>query len=144
LEILSGEMVIARIFNIEELNHEGLKFLSQESDFLQIGFWNHAKATELQAHIHNEFERTVSRTSEMIFVFCGRVHADIYGDDGNLISEHELVAGDILISLRGGHGYKIMDNNTKVIEVKNGPYFGPEIDRRRITELCSLSSRRSR
>ena len=141
MDIFSDDIVIARIFNIEDLSHKGLTFLSQDSDFLQIGIWNHGLNTELQAHIHNDFERNVSRTSEIIYVICGSVHADLYGEDGTLISEHELVAGDILISLRGGHGYRIMDNDTKVIEVKNGPYFGPEIDRRRIANRCKFAGR---
>lgn len=41
-------------------------------------------------------------------------------------------AGDILILLECGHGYKILEDNTKVLEIKNGPYLGADVDRRRI------------
>ena len=34
--------------------------------------------------------------------------------------------------LRGGHGYEILEDGTQVLEVKNGPYLGPDVDRRRL------------
>jgi hypothetical protein len=39
--------------------------------------------------------------------------------------------GDILILLQGGHGYEILEDGTQVLEVKNGPYIGADLDRRR-------------
>jgi len=44
----------------------------------------------------------------------------------------EAGAGDVVILLRGGHGYDIIEDGTQVLEVKNGPYLGAEADRRRI------------
>ena len=37
----------------------------------------------------------------------------------------------MIIQYEGVHEYEILEN-TKVIEVKNGPYFGPDKDRTRI------------
>lgn len=34
--------------------------------------------------------------------------------------------------MNGGYGYRILEDNTKVIEIKNGPYLGAEKDRRRL------------
>ena len=34
--------------------------------------------------------------------------------------------------LECGHGYTILSDDTKVIEIKNGPYLGADVDRRRI------------
>ena len=36
--------------------------------------------------------------------------------------------------LRGAHGYDILENGTQVLEVKNGPYVGAELDRKRIEQ----------
>jgi len=47
------------------------------------------------------------------------------------IEKIEVSEGEILILLNSGHGYKILEDNTKVIEIKNGPYLGAEVDRRR-------------
>ena len=40
--------------------------------------------------------------------------------------------GEVIILLRGAHGYEILEDNTQVLEFKNGPYLGAEIDRKRI------------
>jgi hypothetical protein len=40
--------------------------------------------------------------------------------------------GDVLALFNGGHGYEVLEDNTRVLEVKNGPYLGPEVDRRKI------------
>jgi len=31
--------------------------------------------------------------------------------------------GDIIILLRGAHGYEILEDGTQVLEIKNGPYL---------------------
>ena len=55
----------------------------------------------------------------------------IFGKDDNFVAEEVAFAGDILIMLEGGHSYEIMEDNTQVLEIKNGPYVGAELDRRR-------------
>jgi hypothetical protein len=39
--------------------------------------------------------------------------------------------------LRGGHGYEILEDGTQVLEVKNGPYLGPDVDRRRLAAVTA-------
>ena len=111
---------------------KGLTFLTQDRDSIQIGIWGYDEGLKLQPHIHNETERKVSRTQEAIFVKSGRVAAYIFDEAENLVRKIELNPGDILILLSGGHGYEILEDNTYVLEVKNGPYPGAEADRRRI------------
>ncbi len=111
---------------------EGLSFFSEEDDFLQIGFWGYDKGIRLQPHIHNEVKREVVRTQEVISVRSGRVAATILDEEGDFVERLELGAGDTLVLLKGGHGYEILEDNTRVLEVKNGPYPGAEVDRRRL------------
>ncbi|AGK60074.1 hypothetical protein Asulf_00038 [Archaeoglobus sulfaticallidus PM70-1] len=111
---------------------KGLNFYSDEKDFVQVGIWGYDKGKFLQPHIHNEVKREVTRTQEVIFLRKGKIKAYIFDKNENLIETLELKEGDILILLDGGHGYKILEDNTFVLEVKNGPYFGPEVDRKRI------------
>ncbi|MEG2082632.1 MAG: hypothetical protein RR011_05330, partial [Oscillospiraceae bacterium] len=59
-------------------------------------------------------------------------HAKIYSLGEELVDEFDVHTGDVLILLGSGHGYSILEDGTKVLEVKNGPYLGAEIDRRRI------------
>lgn len=108
----------------------GLNFLTEAEDFLQVGLWGYDKNTRLGPHIHNEVPRVASKTQEMIFVKTGRVAASIFDSDNNLIEKLDLVEGDTLILFAGGHAYEVLEDHTKVLEVKNGPYPGPEADRR--------------
>jgi hypothetical protein len=62
----------------------------------------------------------------------GRLRARIYSPDDRLLATLEAGEGDLLMLLRGGHGYEILEDGTQVLEVKNGPYLGPERDRRRL------------
>ena len=111
---------------------KGLNFFSEEHDFLQVGSWRYDHGTRLQPHVHNEVKREVIRTQEMIFVRSGRVAATILDEDEGFVERLELDPGDALVLLGGGHGYEILEDDTQVLEVKNGPYPGAEADRRRL------------
>ena len=111
---------------------EGLNFLTNDGDFIQVGTWGYEKGVKPAPHIHNEVRREVTRTQELIFIRSGRVAAYIYDEAEKPVERLELEPGDVLILLRGGHGYEVLEDGTRVLEVKNGPYLGPEMDRRRI------------
>ncbi|MBA7491959.1 hypothetical protein ES702_02507 [subsurface metagenome] len=111
---------------------KGLSFFSEDGDFVQVGVWGYDKGKQLQHHIHNEVRREASRTQEVIFVRIGKVAASIFDEEGNFMEKLVLSSGDTLILLKGGHGYEILEDGTQVLEVKNGPYLGAEVDRRRI------------
>ena len=111
---------------------KGLSFFTDDQDYVQVGVWGYDKGTKLQPHIHNEVRREVLRTQEVIFVKRGRVAADIFDEKGAFIKRIELGTGDMLILLKGGHGYEILEDDTYALEIKNGPYPGAELDRRRI------------
>lgn len=110
-----------------------LSFFSNDSDFLQVGTWVYGTGRQLAAHRHNIVERSVNRTQEAIFVRKGRLTASIYDEDDALVERVELRGGDLLVLLAGGHGYLIQEDGTQVLEIKNGPYPGAEIDRVRLT-----------
>jgi hypothetical protein len=57
----------------------------------------------------------------------------IYTLDAEEVETLILEAGDVLVLLSSGHGYRILEDGTRVIEIKNGPYPGADVDRRRIT-----------
>jgi len=56
----------------------------------------------------------------------------VYDQAGRAVEEIVAREGDLLIMLRGGHGYEIIEDDTQVLEVKNGSYPGPEADRTRL------------
>lgn len=130
-EIKDRDTVLALIVRGEEWE-EGLNFVSSNEDFLQIGVWWYDKEKVLEPHIHLNAPRLISHTQEVVFVKEGRIRANIYTQKEKFLISVELKAGDIISLLKGGHGYEILEEDTKILEVKNGPYVGPDKDRKRI------------
>jgi hypothetical protein len=75
--------------------------------------------------------REVLWTQEVLYVRKGRIQAHVYDTSERKVAEIVCIEGDVLILLRGGHGYDILQDGTQVLEVKNGPYLGADQDRRR-------------
>ncbi len=132
VEIKEGDVVLARHIPASAAWNEGLSFFSQDNEYIQVGVWGYSAGKELKAHIHNEVTREVLWTQEVIFVRTGKIRANIYDTSETKVAELMVGAGDIIILLRGGHGYDIIEDGTQVLEVKNGPYVGPDLDRRRL------------
>lgn len=132
VEIKEGELVLARHIPSAVAWQDGLNFYSEDNDFIQVGIWGYGAGKELKAHIHNEVKREVLWTQEVLYIRAGRVLAEIFDTADNKVAELEAGAGDILVLLRGGHGYHILQDGTQVLEIKNGPYVGADSDRRRL------------
>ena len=129
--IKDGETVLAILIHGADWEN-GLNFVSSQEDYLQVGTWRYDKGKTLQAHIHKTEPRRVPRTQEVVFVKEGRVKADIYTEKRELLRSLELGKNDALVLLSGGHGFEVLEDDTQVLEVKNGPYFGADRDRERI------------
>jgi hypothetical protein len=120
------------MFSISDIP-EGLHFVTGDESFLQVGSWGYDSGKHLHPHIHNlGVERRIGRTQELVHVLKGSLRATIFSEDEVEVESFEMTSGDTLILLAGGHGYDILSDGTRVLEVKNGPYVGPERDRRRI------------
>lgn len=132
VEIKEGERVLARHIPADSAWKEGLNFFSPDGDFQQVGTWGYGVGKVLAAHAHNEANRQVPWTQEVLYVRAGRLRANIFDSAGRKVAELEAASGDILVLLAGGHGYEILEDGTQVLEIKNGPYVGPELDRRRL------------
>jgi hypothetical protein len=132
LEVKEGDVVLARYIPAVAAWQDGINFFSQDNDYIQVGIWGYDTGKELKAHIHNEVKREVLWTQEVLFVRNGKLRANIFDTKEKKVAEIELNAGDVIILLRGGHGYDILEDGTQVLEIKNGPYVGPDMDRRRL------------
>lgn len=129
--IVDGDLTLAIIIRNADWE-EGLNFVSSDEDYIQVGIWGYDKGRKLAAHIHLSAPREISHTQELVFVKDGRIRADLYAEKKEFLRSVELGKGDAIILLKGGHGYEILDDGTKILEVKNGPYIGAEKDRERI------------
>ena len=120
----------AMYFNVDEAE-DGLTFISDNNEFIQVGLRNYDSKKVLPAHYHKEYSREATRTCESVFVVKGIVKCNLYTKSGKFIKSFTLRKNQMAIQLYGVHEYKILDKAI-VIENKNGPYFGPEVDRKRI------------
>jgi hypothetical protein len=127
-EVKEGDTVLARHVTSEEWS-KGLKFFSNERDFVQVGIWGYDSGKRLLAHTHNKVPREVGYTQEVLYIRKGRVAARIFNSKRELVAEREVREGDIITLMYGGHGYRILEDDTQVLEVKNGPYVGADRDR---------------
>jgi len=129
--VVKNGVVFAKKITLDNIK-EGISFYSNDEDFIQVGTWSYNKGRSLAAHNHNIVDRTINRTNEIVIVLSGKLKIDIYDESDNKIDEMTAEKNDLLIMMNGGHGYHILKDNTKVIEIKNGPYLGAEKDRRRL------------
>ncbi len=132
IEIKEGERVLARHIPARSAWQDGLNFFSPAEDFQQVGTWGYEKGKALAAHRHNLAKREVPWTQEVLYIRTGQLRADIYDSSDCKVAELIAEPGDILVLLDGGHGYEILEDGTQVLEIKNGPYGGADVDRRRL------------
>ena len=127
-DVKDGDVVLARHITAEEWG-DGLKFFSADEEFIQVGIWGYDDDKSIQPHAHNEVERTVAWTQEALYVRSGAVRCHVYDLTLDHVTDLDARAGDILVLLRGGHGYTVLEPGTQVLEIKNGPYVGADRDR---------------
>lgn len=108
---------------------EGLNFITDNNLFIQVGSWWYQKDKILAKHKHNIVTRESNITQEMVYVKNGSMSAKIFDQEMNFVDEIVLKQGDLAIMAYGGHGYKILEDNTKIIEAKNGPFVSVEVDK---------------
>ena len=123
-ELKDGDIVLARHITAAEWDKKGLNFYSPNDDFIQVGTWHYEAGKELLAHTHNKIDRTIDLTQEVVYVKKGRMKARIYNLKNEFVAEWIGEEGDIMVMMRGGHGYDILEDGTQILEVKNGPYVG--------------------
>jgi cupin fold WbuC family metalloprotein len=128
-EIYDKNKLMAFILKNKEYP-SGIKFYNKDDDFIQVGTWNYKKGKRIEPHLHRIFNRVAKRTQETVFLKSGKIKSNIYNEKGKLLASVVLNTGDIIIYLAGGHDFEILEDNTQVLEVKNGPYPGKEKDKK--------------
>ena len=108
---------------------EGLNFITPNELFVQVGSWWYNKGKKLTSHVHNDFERSAMRTQEMTYVKKGSMRVLLYDEEHNYLQDFILNEGDLAVFAYGGHGYEILEDNTKIIEAKNGPFVDVNTDK---------------
>ena len=119
-EIVWNHERLAYIFR-REINPEKTTFLTPSKLNLQLGFVVYPAAGTITPHVHLPVERKIVGTAEVLIVKKGRCEVDFYNDDRQLISTRELREGDVILTVGGGHGFRMLED-TVLLEIKQGPY----------------------
>ncbi len=91
----------------------------------QVGFVVYPAGGEIARHIHLALERHLVGTCEVLVLLKGRCLMDVYTDGKELVTTRELKAGDVMLMVGGGHGFRLQED-TVFLEVKQGPYLEVE------------------
>jgi hypothetical protein len=120
--IWRGDRLIAYIIRAGVASAETSFFTGDDAAF-QAGFVVYPAGGAVVPHVHLPIERKVVGTSELLMVRRGRCIVDLYGEDQVFVASRELVTGDTVLLIEGGHGFRMIDD-TVLFEVKQGPYGG--------------------
>jgi hypothetical protein len=129
---------------IETVAHEGIvlayivrggpppdktQYLTPSDSPLQVGYVVYPGGSQIPRHIHLPIERHLVGSAEVILVQRGRCEVDVYADSRQVVATRNLSAGDMIITVTGGHGFRVLED-TVLLEVKQGPYPG-EVEKER-------------
>tara|TARA_Y100000591_G_C21854004_1_gene713681 strand:+ start:9060 stop:9473 length:414 start_codon:yes stop_codon:yes gene_type:complete len=102
--------------------------LSEDNAYLQVSTLNINTTKKFKPHKHRFLERTTTRTQECWIIIQGKIKATYYDIDDKIITEKILEPGDCSITYNGAHNIDILEDNTLMYEIKNGPYMGNDRD----------------
>jgi mannose-6-phosphate isomerase-like protein (cupin superfamily) len=99
-------------------------FITNSDLAQQVGFVVYPPGGVIKRHIHKNVDRQNISSSEALIVREGRLEIDVFDQKKTLLATRELQAGDFVLMVSGGHGFRILEA-TVLLEIKLGPYAGP-------------------
>lgn len=108
---------------------EGVDFITPSEYSQQVAYMHHPTGKIIDAHVHNLVHRNVVLTQEVLIIKKGILRVDFYDEYEDYLESRNLYAGDIILLVSGGHGFKVIDE-VEMIEVKQGPYSGDQDKKR--------------
>src|SRR5258708_8581993 len=128
LEVVTyGGVRCAEIIRAEVKVDKSRFFSPAESSF-QFGLLAHDAGFVEPPHYHREFERPIRDLQQMFVVQRGIVAVQLFSDDGKLLREVELRAGDAIVLIQGVHAIRGIED-MQSISVKQGPFLGADYDK---------------
>jgi mannose-6-phosphate isomerase-like protein (cupin superfamily) len=123
-EIRHQESLLAIIVS-NKFQEPGIHFFTPSDLSQQLAYMHYSAGKRIPPHIHNHIVREVQLTQEVLVIKKGRVRVDFYTEKQKYLESRILESGDVIILIRGGHGFEILEE-VEMIEVKQGPYLGEQ------------------
>lgn len=123
-----GEELLAILVRSSASSEEKYNFLTDSSAPLQLGMNFYRAGDKIPGHFHLSREIRLDQIQEVIVIGHGKTRLTLYDRARNKIAEPVLERGDVVLLASGGHGFDILED-TKIVEVKQGPYDGKVKDK---------------
>jgi len=121
--IKTRDNILATIIIQRDYQPAATTFITNPELAQQVGFVVYPAGGVIKRHIHKTVDRQNVSSSEALVVREGSLEIDIYDQDKNLLATRLLQAGDFVLMVSGGHGFRILEP-VILLEIKLGPYAG--------------------
>jgi hypothetical protein len=111
----------------------GIRFFSPSDYSQQIGLMTRPSGYVVPAHIHNEVERKITQTQEVLLLRKGTCLVTLFDPTSKAIERIQLEKGDVILLANGAHKIEML-SECEILEVKQGPYAGDN-DKTHIQEI---------
>lgn len=128
VEYISTKGEIVAIILRKNFSKSGANFFTAPDDSFQFGVLQYNKGQDILAHKHIETERKINLVCEILFIQSGKVEVSFYSENGQYLESKIITEGDAIYFKKIGHGFKLLEDS-KIIEVKQGPYLGKDKDK---------------
>jgi mannose-6-phosphate isomerase-like protein (cupin superfamily) len=128
LEHVKHQNDVLAIILRKGFDKEGANFFTASDDSFQFGVIQYKKDMDIRPHKHIKAKRQIDTVCEVLFVQKGRIEVNFYDDKNRKIESRILNAGDTILMKEFGHGFRLLEDS-KLIEVKQGPYLGKDSDK---------------
>jgi len=99
------------------------EFFTPNNTFLQSGLLKFRKSSSVDNHIHFNRFSIIRKTNEVLYILEGSAIINLFDKNKEALDSFTALSGDLVIFISGGHGL-IFNEDTKILEVKQGPYLG--------------------
>jgi hypothetical protein len=129
LKVITRDSINYAVIGSIGESRPGWSFYKDLNSPLQWGIGLFDTGEELRPHFHKVRTRVrAHKTYEFIYVVIGSIWTDFY-EDRKLFCSEKLLTGDFVYFIDGTHGIRILEDSTRLIEVKNGPFSGKDKER---------------
>ena len=124
-----GGTAYALILRSNAGSSEKYNFLTDSQNPLQLGMNFYKQGETIKAHYHLPRHIESNQVQEFLLIAAGRARLTLFdASDQNPFETLQLETGDMVLLLAGGHGLEIQAD-TKIVEIKQGPYDGKTKDK---------------
>lgn len=127
-KVIIDEKIYAIIIKAQ-YQKDGVSFFTPDEFSQQLAYMKHPVGKIIEPHVHNEVQRSVMLTQEVLYIRKGKLRVDFYTDSREYKESRLLESGDVILLAAGGHGFEVIDE-VEMVEIKQGPYAG-EMDKTR-------------